>query len=288
MHHGGDDGAGEEVGGHHGEGDGHGEGGEEVLGGPGEEDDGDEDDTDGEGGDEGRGGDLLGGVQDGADERLLFRHVAVGVFDFDGCVVHEDADGQGEAAKGHDVDGLAEGGEDDEGGGDGEGDGGTDDEGGTPGAEEEQDHEAGEGGGDDGFAGDLGDGVADEDGLIEERSDGEGGWQARLDAREGLFDPVDDVQSAGFTVFEDGEESGALAVLADDVGLDGEAFLDLGDVLDEDDGAVGGADGEVVEGGDLAGRGVELDDVLAVSHAGGAGGEDEILLGDGGGDVGGG
>ena len=175
VHHGGDEGAGEEVGGHHGEGDGHGERGEEVLGGSGEEHDGDEDDADGEGGDEGGGGDLLGGIEDGADEGFLLGHVAVGVFDLDGGVVDEDADGEGEAAEGHDVDGLAEGGEDDHRGGDGERDGGADDEGGAPGAEEEQDHEAGERGGDGGFADDLGDGLADEDGLVEEGSDFEVG-----------------------------------------------------------------------------------------------------------------
>ena len=132
MHHGRHEGAREEVGGHHGEGDGHGERGEEVLGRAGEQDDRDEDDADGERGDEGGRGDLLGGVEDGADERLLLGHVAVGVFDFDGGVVDEDADGEREAAEGHDVDGLAEGGEDDERGGDGERDGGADDEGGAP------------------------------------------------------------------------------------------------------------------------------------------------------------
>ena len=71
VHHGRNEGSGEEVRGHHGEGDGHGERGEEILGGAGEKDDGDEDNADGEGGDEGGRGDLLGGVEDGADERLL-------------------------------------------------------------------------------------------------------------------------------------------------------------------------------------------------------------------------
>ncbi len=180
MHHGGHKGAREEVGGHHGEGDGHGERGEEVLGGAGEQHDRDEDDADGEGGDEGGRGDLLSGVEDGADQGLLLGHVAMGVFDFDRRVVDQDADGESEAAEGHDVDGLAESGEDDERGGDRERDGGADDQGGAPGAEEQQDHEAGEDGGDGGFADDLGDGLADEDGLVEERGDREGAGRPAL------------------------------------------------------------------------------------------------------------
>ena len=58
MDHGGDEGAAEEVAGHHGEDDGHRERSEEILGRAGDEDDGHEDDTDAQGGDEGWHGDL--------------------------------------------------------------------------------------------------------------------------------------------------------------------------------------------------------------------------------------
>ena len=94
MDHGGDEGSAEEVAGEHGEDDRHGQGGEEELGGAGEEDDGDEDDADAEGGDEGGDGDLLGTVEDGLDEAFALVEVAVDVFDFDGGIVDEDADGQ--------------------------------------------------------------------------------------------------------------------------------------------------------------------------------------------------
>jgi len=171
VHHGGQQRAGEEVAGHHGEGDGFCERGEEEFCGTGEHHDRHEHDADGERGDEGRRGDLLRGVQDGLGERKAFGHVAMRVFDFDGGVVDEDADGERETAEGHDVDSLAERGEDDERCGDGERDGDADDQRGTPRAEEEQDHQAGEQGGDGGFADDFVDGGADEDGLIEERGD---------------------------------------------------------------------------------------------------------------------
>ena len=98
----------------------------------------------------------------------------------------------------------------------------------------------------------------------------------------------DDFERRGFAVFEHGEQGGAFAVFAHDVGLRGVAHVDLGYILDVDHGAVGGAHGEVVERGDGGGAGVEFDDHLAVAHAGDAGGEDEVLLVHGRGDVGGG
>ena len=77
----------------------------------------------------------------------------MGIFDFDRRVVHQDADGECEAAEGHDVDRLAKRGQDGERGGNGERNRGADDEGRAPGTEEQQDHEAGERGRDGGFAG---------------------------------------------------------------------------------------------------------------------------------------
>ena len=286
VHHRRDESSREEVGREHGEDNGHGERCEEELCRAGEQDDRDEDDADGEGRDEGGSGDLLGGVEDGAHQRLLLCHVAVRVLDLDGRVVDENADGEGEAAEGHDVDGLVERREDDERGGDREGNGGADDQGTAPAAEEEQDHEAGEDRGNGGFAGDLGDGVADEDGLIEERCNGERVGQTGFDPGERGLDAGDDVEGRGATVFEDGEQGRALSVLTDDIRLHGIAFADLSDILDVDDRAVGSADGQIVERGDLAWRGVQLDHKLAVAEAGGAGGKDEVLLVDGERDVG--
>ena len=107
LGHGGDDGAREEVRGHHGEDDGFGERHEEVAGYASEEEHGDEDDADGEGGDEGGDSDLRGSGEDGVFDFLTLFEIAIDVFDLDGSVVDEDADGECEAAEGHDVDGLA-------------------------------------------------------------------------------------------------------------------------------------------------------------------------------------
>ena len=51
---------------------------------------------------------------------LRHAHVAVNVFDFDGGVVDQNADGQRQAAERHDVDGLAQQAEDNERGENGE------------------------------------------------------------------------------------------------------------------------------------------------------------------------
>ena len=99
-------------------------------------------------------------------EVVALFEVALDVFDGDGGVVDEDADGEREAAEGHDVDGLADEAEHDDRGENRERNGDGDDDGGAPAAEEEQDHQAGERGGDDGFADDAVDGAADEDRLI--------------------------------------------------------------------------------------------------------------------------
>ena len=123
------------------------------------------------------------------------------VFDLDGRVVDQDADGEGQAAEGHDVDGLPERGEDGERGGDRERDRRADDEGGTPGAEKEKDHQAGKGGGDGSFTGYFVDRLADEDGLVEERDNLEVGRQARGDAGNGGLDSVDDLEGTGLAIF---------------------------------------------------------------------------------------
>ncbi len=106
--HGGHQRSGQDVGGKHGEDDGFGEGHEEIAGNAGEEEHGEKHDADGEGGDEGGHGDLRGAVEDGFAELVALFEIAIDIFDLDGGVVDEDADGEGETAEGHDVDGLAD------------------------------------------------------------------------------------------------------------------------------------------------------------------------------------
>jgi hypothetical protein len=68
-----------------------------------------EDDADAEQGDEGRRHDLLGAVEDGLAHALAVLQVPVDVLDGHRGVVDQDADGQGQAAQGHDVQRLMQG-----------------------------------------------------------------------------------------------------------------------------------------------------------------------------------
>ena len=110
--------------------------------------------------------DLRGAFKDAFMELGTFFKIALDVFDGDDRVVNEDADGEREAAESHDIDGLAEQAEDDDGRKNRKRDGDRDDERRAPTAEEEQDHQAGKHGGDDGFSDDALHGGFDEDGLV--------------------------------------------------------------------------------------------------------------------------
>ena len=101
-------GAREQVAGQHGEDHRLGHGHEQVARHAAEEEHGHEDDADGESGDQRGHGDLRGAVEDGLLELLARLEIAVDVFDGDGGVVDQDADGQRQAAQGHDVDGLVQ------------------------------------------------------------------------------------------------------------------------------------------------------------------------------------
>jgi hypothetical protein len=111
-------------------------------------------------------GDLRRAVEDGLLDLLALIEVAIDVLDFHGGVVDQDADGEGQAAEGHDVDGLAEGAEHDERSKDRERNGNRDDDGAAPAAEEDEDHDGGEAGGDNRLADHADDGAADKDRLI--------------------------------------------------------------------------------------------------------------------------
>ena len=169
--HGGHHGAREQIAGEHGEDHGLGEGHEQIARYAAQQEHGHEDDADRERGNHGRRGDLRGAVKNGLLDLLALLEIAIDVFDFDGGVVDQNADGEREAAEGHDVDGLAEREERRDGAEDSERNGDRDDERGAPAAQEDQDHERGEAGGNDGFADNAHDGGAHKDRLVRERID---------------------------------------------------------------------------------------------------------------------
>ena len=135
----------------------------------GEEEHGHKHDADAERGDQRGNGDLLRAIQNGVHGLFALRQVAVDVFDLDGGVVHEDADGQRQPAEGHDVDGFVQRAKHADGNQDRERNGDGDDQSAAPVPQEQQDHQAREARGDQAFADHALDRGAHEDGLVEER-----------------------------------------------------------------------------------------------------------------------
>ena len=82
------------------------------------------------------------------------------VLDLDGGLVHQDADGERQAAERHDVDGLAGGPEQDHGAQQGERDVQHHDQGAAPVAQEDQHHQAGERRAEQAFRHQAADGIA--------------------------------------------------------------------------------------------------------------------------------
>ena len=209
----------------------------------------------------------------------------MGILDFHGGIIHQDADGEREAAERHHVGGLAAEAEDHQRSQNRERNRDADDDGAAPASEEEEDHQAGEHGGRDAFADHAVDRGAHEEGLIEELPDLERFRQSGENLGQRGFDVVDDFEGGGLTAAEDGEERAAAAVGAHEAGLHAIAIANLGYVFEVDGGAVDHAQRHVVEFGEDARAAVQLDLVIAVADLGRARREDQVLVAEGGGDV---
>jgi hypothetical protein len=142
-------------------------------------------------------------------------------------------------------------------------------------------HEGREAGGDDGLPDHAADGAPHEDRLIGERIDQKLRRQLPLDALQLGLDAGDDVQRGGRTGLHDAHEDGAASIHAHDVGLRGVTVAHMGHVADIDDRPVDRADGQVVQLIDDLRSGVGFDRVLEAVDLHGAGGNDQILRGDG-------
>ena len=103
------------------------------------------------------------------------------VLDFDGGFIHENTYGEGEAAEGHEIDGVATDPQREHRCRDGEGDVQDDDEGAAEIPQEEEHHEAGERGAEDALFDEIADGADDPGALIELEGDvdvlGAGGFE---------------------------------------------------------------------------------------------------------------
>ena len=109
---------------------------------------------------------MCGAIEDRLLHLFAFFEIAIDVLNFYGGVIDQDADGQRQAPEGHDVDGLAQCPEHDQGDQDREGNGHGNDDGAAPAAQKNQDHETGETAGNNALAHHSADSAAHKDRLI--------------------------------------------------------------------------------------------------------------------------
>ena len=224
---------------------------------------------------------MLRAVENGLNRVLAHGEVAIDVFDFDCGIVDKDADGEREAAQGHDVDSLAEGAEEENANENRKRDRDENDERALPVAEEEKNHDDGEAGGDEAFAENALDRCANEERLIEKLVDLEARRIGGLVVSEHVFEPIDDAKCGGVACFVDAHQDAALAVGDDDVCLRRETVADVGDVAQISCGAVDRFYRKVVQLVDALRAAVHFHGVFELAEFCGAGGKNQVLIGDG-------
>jgi hypothetical protein len=210
---------GENIGGEHRQHDGDGEGDEQEARRSGQQHDREKHYADGERRDRQRQHDFGGAVENGDHERFAEGLIAMDVLDGDGRVVHQQTDGQRQAAERHQIDRLAGHQEAGDRGEDRQGDRKSDHEGVPPASEEEQDHQRYKDRRDDRFAYDIVDRGADEDGLIEIELEFDALGRRRLNFGHQIACRVDDGKGRSVAVAQDQEEDRALPVHMRDLRL---------------------------------------------------------------------
>ena len=270
QHHGGHERAREEIAGEHGEDDGHRQRREQRAPHTAQEEDRHEHDADRQRRDERGRGHLGRAVEDGPPQRFAELHLTVIVLDFDGGVVHEDADGQRHPAQRHHVQRLVQDLEHDDRGQDRERDRRDDDQRAPPRPQEQQDHHRGEAGRDGPLADDARDGRPNEHALIEQEVDLQDLGHQRARAAHHR-------QRRRAAAAEDRQQHRVAAVAADEVRLGIEPVVDEGDVRHGQQGAVQVADGDLVQVVQDFGAAVDGDVVLTRSDLGRAGRQDDVL-----------
>src|SRR5579872_2998011 len=200
---------------------------------------GQEDDTDAKGGNERGYSDLRRALENGGMEVAPFLEKPFDVLDGDSGVIDQNADGEGETAERHDVDGLADRAQAANGDKNRKRDGYRDDDRAAPASEETQNHEAREAGGNDGFADDARDCRANKDGLVGDGLDLYRRRDRLAYLRQGVEDAFDDAESGGLAVLQYRNQRAALTVEANDVGLRRKSVGYGGHVTHVDRGVVG-------------------------------------------------
>ena len=148
----------------------------------------------------------------------------------------------------------------------------------APASQEQQNHQSGEQRGQDGFLQHALDRGAHEDGLVEHQRDLHGGGSVETTRGRICFSrlTISSVDAAPF--FSTVSSAPRASVVADDVGLNGEAVAHMSHVLDVDGGSVDRLDGQIVECGRRLRAGCSADIVLVGADFHGARRQDDALV----------
>ncbi len=169
------------------------------------------------------------------------------IFDLHRGVVHQNSDGQSQAAQRHNVNRFAEGAEDADGNQNRQRNRDGDDNRAAPTAQKQQNHGGGEAGGDNCLADHAAHRGAHENGLIGDRLDLQFLGKPGGDPGKHLSYVLDDLQGGTLAHLQDGHQHASLAVAQNDIGLGRIAVADVRHVADVDGGVVHRLDRHVVD-----------------------------------------
>ncbi|MEH2584734.1 hypothetical protein V1281_006629 [Nitrobacteraceae bacterium AZCC 2161] len=205
--------------------------------------------------------------------------MVIDVLDRHRGVIDQNADRQCKTAKRHDVEGLADQRQHDDGAENRQRNRYGNDDRGAPAAEKQQDHDGCQQRRDDTFNGHTLNGAADECRLVADVVDLERIGQRRLVVDHLLLDAGDDIQRRDRAGLQHLHQHRTVAIDVNDVGLRRIAVAHGGDVADIDHRAIDAADRQIAELIDLQRRVVEIDGVFEAADLLGADGRDQILRG---------
>jgi hypothetical protein len=195
-------------------------------------------------------------------QRLAFLQMTGDIFNGYRGVVHQDPDGQGQAAQRHQVDGLMQEAQDNHGAQDGQRNRNSHDHGAPPASQEDQDHQRREDGGDASLSDNAADGSANENGLVCELLNLELRRQRLLNAGKQVANALDHAERGRVAVFDYSGQNTTVAILTNDVGLRDETIAHVRDISEIDSRVAHHFNRQVVHFLDRSRRGVGGDVVL--------------------------
>src|ERR1019366_367077 len=271
---------GKQIRGQHRENNGFGERYEQVAGYAGEEEHRHEHDTDRESGDKSGDGDFLRTIQDSLDGLFAHGEVPVDVLDCDGRVIDQNTYGKGKTAEGHNVNGLPDRTQNDDGRQNRQWNRDSDNQRAAPASQKHQDHEPGKACGNNRFPDNPIDGGADEHGLVRDGADAQFWRQGGKHAGQRFLNFRDDIKRGGIARFQHRHQRSPLPIHVNDIRLRRVAVADMRDIANIDRIGADGFNRQIIQFLDGLGTTVEVHVVFERADFYRAGGQNQVLSSD--------